>query len=230
LGCRHRAIVEYFGQTLPKQNCGACDVCVEEVELMTDSLVTAQKILSCVARLKERFGVGYVARVLAGSRDQRILKEGHDQLSTYGLLSQCNRGDVRVWIEQLVAQEFLCRSGDYDVLQLTPSGWQVLKGAATPQLSRPVAPSRRPAKTKEVSWEGVDRGLFEQLRAWRRERAANRGVAPFVVASDVTLRDLARRQPTKLQALLEVSGIGEKKLAEYGQELIEQIREYAGGT
>ena len=221
--CRHRAITSYFGETLPGENCGACDVCLGELELMSDALVVAQKILSCVLRVKEGYGANYVGQVLVGSRDQRILEQGHDRLSTHGILSEHRKSDVRMWIDQLIAQQFLTAAGEYRVLMLTPSGREVLRGELAPQLSRAANRSRRASKAAADSWDGVDRELFEHLRAWRRQKAAERGVPPFVIFSDVTLRDLARRRPTTPDRLLSVSGIGEKKSADYGAELIDQI-------
>ena len=111
VACRHRAIVNYFGQDLPGPACGACDVCLEEVEYVADPLVLGQKILSCVVRLGESYGAGYTAQVLVGSREERILTSRHDQLSTYALLSEHDRKDVRTWIDQLVEQQFLAARG-----------------------------------------------------------------------------------------------------------------------
>ena len=106
VGCRHRAIMSYFGQELAAANCSACDVCLEELDFVAEALVIGQKILSCVLRLHETYGAGYTALVLIGSREQRILDQQHDQLSTYGLLAEHDRRDVRAWIEQLVEQAF----------------------------------------------------------------------------------------------------------------------------
>jgi ATP-dependent DNA helicase RecQ len=107
--CRHRTLVEYFGQRLTTSNCGACDVCLGEQELVDDALVISQKILSCVARVREAFGGDYVAQVLAGSRDERILSHGHEQLSTWGLLQEHHKKSIRGWIDQLVNLRIFCR-------------------------------------------------------------------------------------------------------------------------
>ena len=119
LTCRHRALVNYFGQDLEGTNCGACDVCLGEISSMDGALEIGQKILSCVVRLHERFGADYTAAVLSGSRDKRILARGHDQLSTYGLLSALPKGTTRDWIEQLVGQGYLEKVGEYNVLHVT---------------------------------------------------------------------------------------------------------------
>jgi ATP-dependent DNA helicase RecQ len=225
--CRHRAIVNYFGQRLEIDDCNACDVCLEEIDYVDDALVIGQKILSCVLRLREAYGASYTAQVLVGSREQRILDSGHDQLSTYNLLGEYDRKDVRGWIEQLVGQGFLEKTGEFSVLRATPEGRRLLRGELTPQLLRPAAKQRCEAKVAIESWEGVDRALFDVLRAWRRQKATERGVPPFIIFGDATLRDLARVRPTTADRLLAVHGIGEKKLADYGAELLAEIAAYA---
>ena len=236
LGCRHGAIVSYFGQQPAADNCGACDVCLGEIEQLDDALIVSQKILSCVARLKGSFGAGYVRQVLLGKSDERIAANGHDSLSTFGLLGQYRGSDIRAWIEQLVGQKFLTSSGEYPVLELTASGWQVLRGEVTPVLAKAAAGRKRKEKSARRSssadpndtWEGVDRPLFDVLRQWRRAKATERGVPPYVIFGDVTLRDLARRRPTTSEGLLGVSGIGEKRLAEHGERLLELIAGHCG--
>ena len=261
--CRHRALVEHFGQEYsprrmdvrsvrvitsdaaqeqantdgrgvhPTDSCGACDVCLDQLDFVTDAKVLGQKILSCVVRLKESFGAGYVAQVLTGSQDARIMDSGHDQLSTYGLLKDSPATHVRDWIEQLTAQEYLTRvkvgSGDFSVLNVTPLGWEVLKGDAVPRLLRPAAKKTKAARgtrTEAASWEGVDRGLFEVLRGVRRQLAAERNVPPFVVFADTTLRDLAQRRPTTLEGFRHAHGVGDKKTADYGTIFTTAIRNY----
>jgi ATP-dependent DNA helicase RecQ len=234
LTCRHRSLVEYFGQTLPGDNCQACDVCLEEVELADDSLKTAQKIISCVARLRESYGGDYTAQVLVGSREQRILEKGHDKLSTFGLLDAHDKRQVRDWIEQLVGQGFLVKGGEYGVLQITAEGRELLGGGIEPRLAKPTARSgrgerttrKKTAKAAEQSWEGVDRGLFDALRTWRRTKADERGLPPFIIFGDAVLRDLARFRPSTADGLLHIRGMGQKKGREYGEELLELIVRY----
>ncbi|MFO0901022.1 MAG: DNA helicase RecQ [Pirellulales bacterium] len=227
VGCRHRAILEYFGQELEQERCQACDVCLEEVEWSPDALVIAQKILSCVLRLEESFGADYTALVLTGSREQRILSRGHDRLSTWNLLGEHSKSTVRGWIDQLAGQGLLERAGEFGVLQVTDEGWQVLRGQGAPRLSQPAAAGpQREARVERASWEGVDRGLFERLRAWRKAKSAERGLPPFIILGDASLRDLARRRPSTSAGLHQVHGIGDKKAADYGHELLELLAEY----
>jgi ATP-dependent DNA helicase RecQ len=229
--CRHQTLVGYFGQELGTSDCGACDVCLGELDLVDDPLILGQKILSCVARLGGRFGAQYTAAVLQGSRGERVLGNGHQSLSTYGLLAEHTERQIRDWIGQLTAQGYLEREGEYQTVRLTPKGWELLRGQAAPRLSRPPrkpepAQRERRSRAAATSWDGVDRGLFEALRGRRLELARAKGVPAYVVLSDATLRSLARHRPTSAEAFLQVFGIGEKKCAEYGDVFLPFIAEY----
>jgi ATP-dependent DNA helicase RecQ len=155
---------------------------------------------------------------------------GHDRLSTWGLLADENLRTIRDWIEQLVSQEYLAKVGEYNTLQVTPAGWQLLKGQVTPRLLRPVRRTKaakvRRARAAEDSWEGVDRGLFDELRRLRHEKAAAQGVPAYIVFGDTALRDMARRRPSSLAGFRQVKGVGDKKLADYGQEFVDRITAY----
>lgn len=222
--CRHRMLVKHFGQDFEPTNCGACDVCLKEVEPIKDALVTAQKVISGVYRQEQRFGAEYTALVLRGSRSKKVLANGHDQLSTYGLLKDEPDNVVRNWIDQLVAQDYLVRAGDHSVLQITKLGSACLKGNETPTLSRP--------KTKHHSvaaldkWEGVDRGLFEALRSIRMDIATERNVPPYVILGDVSLRELAKFRPTMEDNLLKIYGIGQAKNEEFGELILQKVKSY----
>jgi len=162
--CRHQALAEYFGQTWHKSECQACDVCLGQLDLVEHAQVIGQKIVSCVLRVSERFGGDYVAKVLYGSQDKRIVANQHDRLSTYGIMSSDDRKAIRDWIEQLATQNYLRREGEYNVLKVTEEGRKLLRSEAIPRLRRPAAGQTRQSATKIESWEGVDRELFDQLR------------------------------------------------------------------
>jgi len=226
--CRHRAILRHFGQHLEGENCSACDVCFGDLELVDDALVLAQKILSCVYRLEERYGADYTAAVLTGSRDERILANGHDALSTYNLLATEPKKRVRDWIEQLVGQGYLAKDGEYAVLKITGRGRKALRGQEIPRLLRPVeAPARRGVARGVAadSWDGVDRGLFDTLRVLRRGLADEKKVPAYIVFTDAALRDMARRRPSTLESFLEVTGVGEAKARQYGKAFVAALRE-----
>jgi ATP-dependent DNA helicase RecQ len=227
--CRHRAIVRYFGQELEADNCGACDVCLGELDQVEDPVILGQKILSCVARLSEHFGADYTAKVLAGSKEQRILQQGHDQLSTHGLLKEHSIQTIRAWIEQLVSQGFLAKHGEFNVLQLTATGRELMKGNGAPQLLQPTEPqhqqqqdSRAPAN----SWDGVDRDLFETLRELRGNLATEMQVPAYIVFADTALRDMARRRPSTVDAFRHVKGVGDKKRADFGETFVATIVDF----
>ncbi len=227
--CRRRAILEYFGQAYPQDNCGTCDICLGDVDLVSDAVVTAQKILSCILRLGQRFGAGYTALVLTGSRDQRILDNQHDALSTYGLLKDYDKRVVHDWIEQLAGQGFIEKIGEYNVLSVTEQGWRVIREEVTPRLLKPAERAGKPerkAKVAAESWEGVDKGLFEALRRLRASLAGERRVPAYIIFGDATLRDMARRRPSTLQRFLNVRGVGETKCEQYGRVMVEKIRAY----
>ena len=222
--CRHAALVEYFGQSLDSDNCGACDVCLGELDQVEDPLVIGQKILSSVVRQEQRFGADYTVKVLRGSSEQRILDNRHDQLSTYGLLADADVRAVRGWVEQLVAQGFLAKVGEYNVLIVTESGRQLLTGEVTPRLLKPSRAARaRKSRAHDDSWEGVDRELFERLRELRRELADEKSVPAYVVFGDASLRDMARQRPGTPAEFLEVHGVGQKKAADYGEVFLAAI-------
>ncbi|MCC9644639.1 DNA helicase RecQ [Rhodopirellula sp. JC740] len=227
--CRHAALVEYFGQEYDADNCNACDVCLGELDVVEDPITLSQKILSCVVRLKERYGAGHTVKVLTGSRDQKVLQAGHDELSTYGLLSNDGAAAVRTWIDQLISQNHLVSVGEYHSLRLTPSGRELLRGEGQVSLTR-VATRSSASNAGRDSWEGVDRALFDHLRALRSQLASERGVPAYVIFGDAVLRELARIRPSSLAKLEGIRGIGEHKRNEFGQLFLDSIDEYCDQT
>jgi ATP-dependent DNA helicase RecQ len=225
--CRHKAILRYFGQDLNKHNCRACDMCLGELDCIEDALITAQKILSCILRLNQRFGGSYTASVLTGSEEKRITENNHHKLSTYGLLSDYSKHTVHDWIEQLVGQDYIEKTAEYSVLNVTEKGWRVLKGEEKPLLLKPTQKPAKVSKAASDSWDGVDRGLFEALRKLRATIARKKVVPAYIVFSDAALRDMARRRPSTLGGFLEVKGVGEKKCRQYGEAVLAVIKDYA---
>ncbi|RPJ80216.1 MAG: RecQ family ATP-dependent DNA helicase, partial [Acidobacteria bacterium] len=225
--CRHRAISRYFGQNMDRPNCMACDVCLADLQPIAEPLVVAQKILSSVVRQGEAYGADYTTAVLTGAKDQRILQKGHDQLSTYGLLADMPKHEVRDLIEQLVSLGALARTEDHRVLRVTPKARLILKGEETPTLMRVAKKTPVRIAEEDASWQDVDRDLFEELRRWRLVQSAVRKVPAYVIFSDMTLRELARWKPVERPSLEQISGVGRKKTLEYGAGILNLIREYA---
>jgi len=233
VGCRHRHLIGYFGESYQKTDCGACDYCLDELEAVADPVVLARKILSCVARVGQRFGAAHVTNVLRGSESDQVAARRHDQLSTFGLLKEMSVPEVRGYIEQLSGNGLLRQTdSEFPVLELTDTGVALLKDPNA-QAGLVLARQRRPTKDRVFkrvrgveaeSWQDVDRDLFERLRAVRLEIARARGVPPYVIFHDTTLRDMARLKPTTMDALRHVYGVGERKAADLGEKFLAEIR------
>jgi ATP-dependent DNA helicase RecQ len=228
--CRHASLVEYFGQEYDSDNCGACDVCLGGLDLVDEPLILAQKILSCVYRVNERFGAAHVVKVLKGSQDKRVVEFGHDNLSTFGLLSEFDTATIRNWIDQLIAQGYAERFGEYLTVKLTDQGRQLLKGIGEVQLTKPLSSQGRAGRSRlgdeAQSWQGVDRGLFDQLRDLRRRLAAERSVPAYVIFGDNVLRQMACIRPSSLKQMGTIAGIGQAKLQDLGPKFFKAIEEY----
>ena len=228
--CRHRALVNYFGQPYDRASCEACDLCLGETELVPDARVVAQKILSCVARVKEGFGIGQVVSVLRGENTDNVRRRGHDKLSTFGLLQKHGKAEVRDWIYQLLGQQVLLQVGDeYPILRLNAASWEVMRGQREVRLVQMARRQKEKARGEAVSWEGVDGELFEALRRVRKQLAEERQVPPYIIFTDATLRHMARLRPATPEALRLVSGVGEAKLRDFGERFLEAIRTHVGG-
>ena len=222
--CRHAALSEYFGQAYGTESCGACDVCLGETENFPDSTVTAQKIISCVARVEGRFGVRHVCEVLRGATTDGIKRHGHERLSTFGLLASIDQRAAENLVHQLLDQGLLARSvGDRPVVMLNALSWEVLRGTRPVVLLEPRVGKTKTAKADADDWQDVDRDLFERLRTWRRRVAEGRGKPAWTILDDKALRAIAREKPTSPAALLRVKGIGEKRLADFGAAILDMV-------
>ncbi len=237
--CRHRFLVEHFGETWTKElGCAACDVCLSEMKQLDCALVVAQKILSCVIRCEQRFGGSHIADVLRGADSERVRQYGHHHLTTYGLLATQSNREIRHCIDQLVAQGHLAvADGEYPTLAVTPSGREILRSQRTvtlfavPQVAK-TAKSRSSLARLAADEQSlpVDESLFEKLRQFRRELAHARNVPPYLIFNDRTLAELASKKPTTPEAFRACKGVGDKKAADLGPQFLEKIREHAGGT
>jgi ATP-dependent DNA helicase RecQ len=244
--CRRRALLGYLGEQMDS-DCGNCDVCLDPPELH-DATEDAQKALSCVFRLNERFGMGHVVDVLRGSANQRLLDLGHDRLSTYGVGADQSAEAWRSLLRQLVHLGYLRQDmGEYPVLKLTSAAGPLLRGNETLMLARArvrvaaekeakagkgqgAAKGRRRTSATSEAGEAIETGasgddaLFEELRALRRQIADREGVPAYVIFHDATLREMAALRPATPEGLLEVTGVGERKLEKYGEEFLGTLR------
>jgi ATP-dependent DNA helicase RecQ len=233
VGCRHRHLVGYFGETYSRADCSACDYCLDELETVEDPIVVARKVLSCVARVGQRFGIAHVANVLCGSDTEPVTSRRHHELTTFGLLRGAPSPEVRGYVEQLIAHGFLRQTDDaFPVVALTERGVELMKNPAS-QPDLVLARQRRPTKGRvqkrsrieSESWQDVDRDLFERLRAVRLEIARARGVPPYVIFHDTTLREMARIRPRTVGELHGIRGIGARKAEDLGETFLAAIRE-----
>jgi len=233
--CRHRSLVEHFGQPFERAACGACDVCLGELQAVPEASVVAQKVLSCVARVGQRYGAAHVTDVLRGARTARMRETGHEGLSTYGLLARSSVHEVRAWIDQLLAQDLLASTpGDYPTLRLTPASLEVLNGTRAVALFTPARAAATRGRTnaletaREAGGPEPDPELFEHLRKLRRDLARERGVPPYILFNDRTLAAMAAWRPRTDQEFLRLKGVGEKKAADLGPTFLAAIAEFSG--
>jgi ATP-dependent DNA helicase RecQ len=223
--------VEYFGEPYAPASCGACDWCLKELDAVADSTTVARKILSCVARVRQTWGIGHVTDVLTGKASDKVMAAGHHELSTFGLLKQESGTAVRGFIEQLIGDGHLLRDGDpYPVLRLTPAGLTLLKEGGACTLYREVAPARtgdRGRRQRRDRMPGAfDQDLFGVLRDVRLRLARERGVPPYVIFHDRSLQEMADRRPRTIADLHEIYGVGAKKAADFGDAFLDAIREF----
>lgn len=225
--CRHRALVEYFGEPWSRGECGACDWCLKELDSVADSTTIARKILSCVARVRQGYGMAHVADVLLGKASDKVVQYGHAELSTFGLLKGETPAAVRGYIEQLVAGGWLAREGEpYPILKLTGTGAALLKGEGTCDLFRELQPVKGKSRTRGAGAAtfGGDPDLFDALREVRTRIARERGVPPYVIFHDTTLQQMAARRPSTVDDLHDIYGVGAKKAADFGDAFLDAIR------
>jgi len=222
--CRHRFLVEYFGQTFDG-HCTQCDYCRGEYSVMSDAVTLARKILSCVARVNQRFGAHHVAQILRGADTEKIRQFNHHKLTTFALLKEHRPAAILNWIEDLQYQGFLAKEPQYGTLRLTPKGTQLMSlGEGQVVLVQSFEPKK---SRKEIRGdESVDETLFNELRRLRRSLAQEKNVPPFVIFSDATLKELASQKPTRLEDFRRIKGVGERKLAELGTVFINTIQHY----
>ena len=239
LACRRRQVLRYFGEEYGAESCGSCDVCRgtrESVDITEDG----QKVLSAVYRTGQRFGAGHVIDVVTGADTQKIRQYGHEALKTYGAGREHGKPWWRAVVDELIGQECLRQEGDrYPTLRITPAGMEVLQGRRRLAAARHILerrapetegrPAAVPSAELQASSSMHDPLLFERLKQLRRDLAARRGVPPYVIASDRTLREVCARLPAGEEELRQVYGIGEKKLQDLGPELLRVVREHLAG-
>ena len=228
-GCRRASLLDYFSEQFPDDNCGACDNCLSPRETW-DGTLAAQKFLSCIYRIRERgnFGVGlnHVIEVLTGAETAKVRQWGHEQLSTYGIGKELDRPAWGAIGRELIRLGFARQDAEhFNVLELTDDGRKFLRERRPVQLTKPMqAPES--AKIPRAGEIRCDEQLFEILRALRKRLADERGVPPYIVFSDVALRQMARSYPAGDREFLRINGVGDAKLREFGAGFLGEIAGY----
>ncbi|MEV0112034.1 DNA helicase RecQ [Streptomyces sp. NPDC050844] len=239
--CRRAQLLTYFGQEAESQSCGNCDTCITPPETW-DGTVAAQKVLSTVVRLQrergQKFGAGQIIDILLGKKTAKVIQFDHDQLSVFGIGEELAEAEWRGVVRQLLAQGLIAVEGEYGTLVLTEESGTVLgrerevrlrkepKRAAAARASKGERKAKTAAAVAELPQEAVP--VFEALRAWRGAQAKELGLPAYVIFHDATLREIATLRPSSLAELGGISGLGEKKLATYGEGVLGVLAELDG--
>lgn len=226
--CRRQVLLNYFGE-YNQTKCNNCDICLDPPKQF-DGTVDAQKALSCVYRLNQRFGIGYTVEVLRGAQTQRIRDYGHDKLSTYGIGKDQSHEYWLSVIRQLIHHGYLAQDiTQSSVLNLTEAARPILKAQTALKLAVPrIRPaSGKAAKKPATRVTNYDKKLFALLRNLRKHIADEEGMPPYIVFNDATLAEMAAHLPVTDNEMLAINGVGKTKLTRYGYKFIEMIRGYA---
>ncbi|QXJ22864.1 DNA helicase RecQ [Actinomadura graeca] len=233
VGCRRVQLLDYFGQS--GEPCGNCDTCLSPPETW-DATVAAQKVLSVIVRLdrerRQKFGAGHIIDILLGKKSAKVIQFDHDSLKPFGVGTELREAEWRAVVRQLLAQGLVTVESDHGTLLQTDASGDVLRGRRTVMMrrepDRPTAKAAKTAKTPKDRKAPVELApeampVFERLRAWRAATAREQGVPAYVIFHDATLREIATALPSSLAELGKVSGVGENKLAKYGDQVLETL-------
>jgi ATP-dependent DNA helicase RecQ len=221
--CRRQMLLEYFGETL-KEPCGNCDVCLAPPQV-EDANVAAQKALSNIYRTGERYGAAHLVDVLLGRDTEKVLRAGHDGVSTFGIGEEMTATQWRALYRQLVISGVVTVDEErFGALRLTEKARPILRGEARFMMRKQPKKAKRPRKARrtaaEESLDAAALELFNRLKAWRLEQAREQNKPPYVIFHDATLRDIALLRPRTTQALSLINGVGEAKLEHYGADVL----------
>lgn len=225
LTCRRRVLLGYLGEQMEK-NCGNCDVCLDPPETF-DATTEARKVLSCVYRVQQRFGIKHVVDVLRGADTERIRNFNHQHLSTWGIGLELSHAEWLSLVRQLIHRGYLVQDiSDYSVLKLTPPALKLLRGEEAIELARPridEKPVKKRASKATANLSEDDLRLFETLRELRKHLALEQGVPPYVVFGDAALLEMSVERPCSGEEFLGITGVGQVKLERYGETFLEAI-------
>lgn len=224
--CRRKFLLNYFGEKEKVEQCKNCDNCTEEKNIFNATEIS-QKILSTIIKTGNCFGITHIIGVLKGSKAQKIIDRNHNKLSVYGIAKEQTDTELRAIINSLIENKILIKStGEYPILTITKKGFEFLKNRNEITLQR----SQRQIKATKSKKKGrtgiINDKLFQNLRALRRKIADEKSIAPFMVFGDVSLKEMCKFKPKNLIEFLEINGVGEKKLSQYGELFIKTIEEF----
>jgi len=225
--CRRQSLLGYFGEKTAEANCGACDNCLSP-RATWDGTVAAQKFLSCVYRIHEKsgfsVGLNHLIEVLTGADTEKVRKFGHQNLSTYNIGGEHTRAEWGAIGRELIRLGLVSQNtAKFSVIELTNEGMAALKSRRKVTLTKPVTAPEREKEKHRIGEIACDEALFEKLRSLRKKLADERGVPPYIVFSDVALRQMARFYPQSDAEFSRISGVGEKKLSEFGGEFLGEV-------
>ena len=226
--CRHKPLLSYFGETFVSENCGTCDNCGMEENELADITIPAQKFISCVKRSGERFGAAHIVDILLGSKNEKIEKYNHHEISTYGIGRELTKSQWMHISRQLVERGLLNQEPAYRVLSVTAKGLEMLKSRekVKGQINEAKKSERAVPRVKSSLESEYDKSLFSLLRNKRKELADAVGVPPYVIFSDKTLVEMAAYFPQGRESLFNISGVGKVKYERYGAAFLAIIKEY----
>ncbi len=229
--CRRRILLAYFGEDFDESDCGSCDTCREPKEKF-DGTIAAQKILSCIYRTGDRFGITYIIDVLTGSRNQKVLDNHHDTIKTYGVGKEYPRTQWQSFTRELIQTGYLKLDGDkYPVLRLNEKSRSVLFNNEKVYLTKPEESIETRKKDEQDKKErDYDRSLFERLRTLRKTLADHEHIPPYVIFHDTALKEMSACLPKNLDDFRKIKGVGEQKLKKYGEIFITEIYGFSKGT
>jgi len=225
LTCRRRVLLGYLGEQRDA-DCGNCDICLDPPERY-DATEAARKVLSCVYRVGQSFGIKHVVDVLRGADNERIRKFNHEHLTTYGIGQEYSHAEWISLVRQLIHRGYLIQDiAAFSVLKLTPQARQLLRNEETLDLARPRIQAKKVKKKKSaaaIELSDDDLRLFETLREIRKQLAIEQGVPPYVIFGDATLVEMSRERPASDDDFLQINGVGQVKLERHGTTFLEAI-------
>ena len=230
--CRRIPLLQYFGESYTQPTCGMCDNCRIEKKDLVDLTIPAQMFLSCVKRTDEIFGASHIIEVLRGSNSQKVVKFGHEALSTYGIGTTYSVGQWRHLSRQFIQKGLLIYEYEHGSLKLTPKAWEVLraKESVMGRLEEGKKERRGNPKRVQEPMESYDRDLFEVLRKKRKQLADQANLPPFTIFHDRTLKEMITRMPATRSELAEIYGIGAAKLEKYGDVFLAILNQHRNYT